>query len=464
MKTKRNKLDDPDVILYSEPGVDDLEENLANDGTDTIEMPISGSPLVIGPTLANSAKPLAQGQYPNSETTDDNTSTAYKGLLSAFGQEINMSRYIVTEYTEDYENYSGRGLRKISQAEPTAGMGSNIVAIEDDKAHQNSAEDTFYMEPNADYAIDYNYAYDHQDESLDIFKGEHDHAGQIGAAKDSEEYSEEDEGEGEDEHFIGTSEEQHYHESDGDIDQEGQIVIEGDSAEEVLEELGKKLPGVDFLVKDDNDDDVEEEVETDWENDRDPKHFMVYITQQYPHSIPRHDGTSTLGCERAILFLNKLNKEISEALRADSDNILEIPKLEEMRVNMVNDVNMLRDHMNKLNKKRKGKKASEEGSELLKQAEIVKEASTPTLQVVVTPFERAIAGIIVNATVSAGKPFEDVYEFLKKKYSLDEREELTIMQLLKDMGQPIFMDRGVLGKGENKEKGQGVEFIKNYFA
>ena len=131
---------------------------------------------------------------------------------------------------------------------------------------------------------------------------------------------------------------------------------------------------------------------------------------------------------------------------------------------MVNDVNMLRDHMNKLNKKRKGKKASEEGSELLKQAEIVKEASTPTLQVVVTPFERAIAGIIVNATVSAGKPFEDVYEFLKKKYSLDEREELTIMQLLKDMGQPIFMDRGVLGKGESKEKGQGVEFIKNYFA
>jgi hypothetical protein len=68
--------------------------------------------------------------------------------------------------------------------------------------------------------------------------------------------------------------------------------------------------------------------------------------------------------------------------------------------------------------------------------------------------------------VSAGKPFEKVFEFLKEKYDLSDREELAIFQLLKDMGHPIFKDRGTLGKSKDSKdpKSQGVEFIKNYFA
>ena len=37
-----------------------------------------------------------------------------------------------------------------------------------------------------------------------------------------------------------------------------------------------------------------------------------------------------------------------------------------------------------------------------------------------------------------------VYEYLKEKYGIKPREELEILEVLKDMGQPIFKDRGSL--------------------
>ena len=85
---------------------------------------------------------------------------------------------------------------------------------------------------------------------------------------------------------------------------------------------------------------------------------------------------------------------------------------------------------------------------------------------VITPFERAISGILINAVISAGHPFEDVYDFLKEKYKLDEREELALMQMVMDAGFPIFKDRGSIGvspeKGKETER-HGVDFIKTYF-
>ena len=83
-----------------------------------------------------------------------------------------------------------------------------------------------------------------------------------------------------------------------------------------------------------------------------------------------------------------------------------------------------------------------------------------------TPFERAISGILINSVVSAGHPFEDVYDFLKEKYSLTDREELAILQLVMDHGMPIFKDRGTIGKTPEKGKeteSHGIDFIKNYF-
>ncbi len=83
-----------------------------------------------------------------------------------------------------------------------------------------------------------------------------------------------------------------------------------------------------------------------------------------------------------------------------------------------------------------------------------------------TPFERAISGIIINSVISAGNPLEDVYKKLKKKYDITDREELAIMQLVTDMGFPIFKDRGTYSvkDGEEDDDAQGMDFMKNYFA
>ncbi len=370
-----------------------------------------------------------------------------------------MSKYTSVEYKEvmDKDSYFYRPKKKVAQhvgysedlpLEGDAGLGHGVIATESPDAMSNSAMDVYYTESNADYAKDF------------LLGREGRGVGQLGVySEDLEDYESDD--------YLETVEHEHFdYPEDGEMVGEGQVVIEGDDAEEVLEEIGKKLPGVDVVIVEEPEEDEDSKKETDWENDRDPKQFMVYISNQYPGGIPKHDGTSTLGCERAVMFLNKLNKEISEALRADSEDILDIPKLEDIRVNLVKDVAMLKDHIKHLNKKR-NKRASEDddGSEMQKVAELNKVASTPKINMVMTPFERAITGILTNAVVSAGKPFEDVYQFLKKKYSINEREELAIMQILRDMGHPIFKDRGTIGKSDKKdESAQGVDFIKNYFA
>lgn len=225
-----------------------------------------------------------------------------------------------------------------------------------------------------------------------------------------------------------------------------------------------RLPGSTTDYVDDQEEEVVEEVkETDWENDRDVGKFMDYISKQYPSGIPKHDGTSTLGCERAILYLENLNREISEALRQDVNDVLDehMSTLERKRVNMVRDIITLKNHIKKLQKKHKSQKKGEETTETIK-----KEATTPRVQLVATPFERAIAGILINSVVSGGKPFEEVYAFLKQKYKFSDKDELSIMQLVMDMGYSIFKDRGTFGDepGTDQAGKSGVEYIKNYFA
>jgi hypothetical protein len=219
------------------------------------------------------------------------------------------------------------------------------------------------------------------------------------------------------------------------------------------------LPGATDYAEDEEED--EPEKEGDWENDRDPRAFMEYILEAYPGKIPKHDGTSISMGERVVKFLSRLNGEISEALRSDNDDHLDVGSLERMRVNMIKDIAIMKRHNKKLQRKHRESIAGLEQEEGL-----VKEATTPRIQLVMTPFERAITGILINATVSAGKPFEEVYDFLNKKYTFTEREELAIMQLAMDMGQPIFKDRGTIGdyRSQHDPSKHGVDFIKNYFA
>lgn len=249
--------------------------------------------------------------------------------------------------------------------------------------------------------------------------------------------------------------------------------------------MGLQLPGVENYIEDEIEETEEEESpgEPNWEEDRNPAGFMAYVLRKYPGDIPKHNGKSISGCEKAIHFLSSLNQEISEALRNDKNDVLDVSTLEDLRVSMIKDVSKLKNHAKNLQKKHRDSinRAPAKPRPMLRAAgldlvgfdvtaeagddELVKEATTPRIQLVVTPFERAVTGILINSVVSAGKPFEDVYDFLKKKYSFSDREELAIMQLAQDMGYHIFKDRGTIGeKGPSDPNKQGVDFIKNYFA
>ena len=234
---------------------------------------------------------------------------------------------------------------------------------------------------------------------------------------------------------------------------------------------GVYLPGSDVAYVEDPEPEAEPEKQSNWNDDRDVTHFMEYLQQGYPTGIPRHDGRSISGCERAYAYLNRLNNEVSEAVRKDTSHVLDMDYVEKARVNMMHDMRALKEHMGKLKKKLKTSTSSDASEDIISAgaeqvAGIEKEATVARVQMVMTPFERAISGILINSVVSAGHPFEDVYDFLKEKYSLTDREELAILQLVMDHGMPIFKDRGTIGKTPEKGKeteSHGIDFIKNYF-
>ena len=96
---------------------------------------------------------------------------------------------------------------------------------------------------------------------------------------------------------------------------------------------------------------------------------------------------------------------------------------------------------------------------------LTKEAGTPKLTLIMTPFERAVTGAIINGFVSHGKNPEEVYAHFKEKYKFSDRDELSIQQVLADMGYPMLKDRGHIGdSSEQLNKGKGIEFATQYNA
>jgi len=260
-----------------------------------------------------------------------------------------------------------------------------------------------------------------------------------------------------------------------------EVVFEEDELElpmEVPEEqpTGRTMPGVDgFLPEEDEEDEVDEvddePVDSNWAEDRDTSKFIDYLREAY-EGIPKHNGNSISGCERALVYLNGLNREVSEAVRKDTSNNLDqhLDEIEDYRVKIIQGMVALKNRIGELKKKIRGegaqrKRSDDQSDDLTKEGSFDKTATTAQIQLVMTPFERAITGIIVNSVVSAGHPFEEVYDYLKEKFDLTPREELAVLQIIMDMGYPIFKDRGTIGGDATGDKdGHGVDFIKNYLA
>lgn len=182
-------------------------------------------------------------------------------------------------------------------------------------------------------------------------------------------------------------------------------------------------------------------------------------------SIPKHSGMDTAGIERAISYMDRLDGEISKAMRLDIDGDLDANKIEDVRSKIDDGLDRLHDRLDKIKKskkiKRKKTATDETGERLIKEAQKITgvQGTFVTVPLAVS----AIARICVNGVVSAGKNLDDLFFKLAAKYDLTQREQSEVAWLLQDMGFPLRGDRGFFPDEEvDVESSDNYEWIANY--
>lgn len=183
----------------------------------------------------------------------------------------------------------------------------------------------------------------------------------------------------------------------------------------------------------------------DWES-RGATGFIAWVKERCD-DVPKHSGQDTAGLERAVAYLDRLDNEISKAMRLDLDGDLDANQIEKVRATIDNGIERLQDRLDKVkkNKKVSRKKKAEFRDEYSE--EIIKQAGTLGVQgvyVTVPLLISRIARVCINGMVSGGHDIEDLYERQVKFYKLNDREQAEVMQLLADMGYAVRQDRGFM--------------------
>lgn len=191
--------------------------------------------------------------------------------------------------------------------------------------------------------------------------------------------------------------------------------------------------------KDENDAQKVKKEKWDWES-KGASGFFVWVKDMLA-SVPKHSGYDSAGIERAVAFLDRLDSEISKAMRMDLDGDLDANKIEEVRSKIDDGISALQQRLNKIKKTKKSKKKKADA-----ESDLVKEAQKATgIQgtfVVVPLLISRLGRIIINGTVSAGHDAEDMFHKLSAKYKLTDREQAELLQYLADSNFPMLGDRG----------------------
>jgi hypothetical protein len=223
-----------------------------------------------------------------------------------------------------------------------------------------------------------------------------------------------------------------------------------------------------------------------------PTGFVAWIKERLV-GVPKHSGYDSAGLERAMAYMEKLDAEISKAMRMDLDEELDANQVEKVRSQLDEGLSRLQGRLDKVKDskkaKRKRKKTAEdltsqvnevldrwtdedindyvveasvpgevwdiqkavlqianggeelgfEGVALVKQAQKI--TGVQGVFVTVPLLISRIARVCINGTVSAGHDIEDLYQKQIRKYKLDDREQAEVRQLLWDMGYPMREDR-----------------------
>ena len=192
--------------------------------------------------------------------------------------------------------------------------------------------------------------------------------------------------------------------------------------------------------------------------------FVAWIKERFD-SVPRHSGKDVAGLSRAVSYLEKLDKEISNAMRLDLDGELDADKVEEVRVKIEEGIERLDERINtiKKGKKRTKKSANYGATSLVKEGQKI--TGVHGIVVTVPLLISRIARVCINGVVSAGHDLEDLFARQAKKYKLTDREKAEVMQLLTDMGYPLRQDRGfLLDEDVDTSSSDNFDYAANYTA
>lgn len=180
----------------------------------------------------------------------------------------------------------------------------------------------------------------------------------------------------------------------------------------------------------------------DW-GKRGPTGFIAWVKERCD-DVPKHSGYDSAGLERAVAYLERLDNEVSKAMRMDLDGELDANQIEKVRSIIDNGVERLHDRLDKVksSKKKSRKKKSEFEPSLVKEGQKI--TGVQGVYITVPLLISRIARVCVNGMVSAGHDIEDLYERQVKFYKLNDREQAEVMQLLADMGYAVRQDRGFM--------------------
>lgn len=199
----------------------------------------------------------------------------------------------------------------------------------------------------------------------------------------------------------------------------------------------------------------------DWEA-KGHEGFLEWVKERFS-AVPKHSGYDSSGLERAVSYLEKLDNEISKAMRLDLDGKLDANKIEEIRSKIEDGIDRLYDRLEKIKKKTKKKKADFIADDtLVKEAQ--KAAGVRGIYVMAPLFISCIARTLINGHISGGHDMEDMFKKLSSKYKLNDREKMETIQLLSDMGFPVRLDRGLIDDEVDTTSSDNFDWAANYKA
>lgn len=200
----------------------------------------------------------------------------------------------------------------------------------------------------------------------------------------------------------------------------------------------------------------------DWAK-RGPKGFIAWVKERCD-DVPKHSGYDTAGLERAVAYLERLDGEVSKAMRNDIDGELDANQIEKVRAIIDNGIERLQDRLDKVKqskKKPKKKKADEAYEGLVKEAQKI--TGVQGVFVTVDLLTSHIARVCINGMVSAGHDIEDLFERQASYFSLNKRERAQVIQLLDDMGYAMRRDRGYMPDDDfDAASSDNMDFAANY--